>query len=89
MDSAVHWSRYSAIPAAVIRYLDEDSFLKPCFSHINLVVQLYWPKVVEDWKFVDERELEGWKGGVVGITCHHFTYGADRHCHTFVVRNIR
>ena len=38
---------------------------------------------------VDADELEGWKGGVVCMTCQHFTYGVDQHCHTFVACNIR
>ena len=37
---------------------------------------------MEEWGFVDERELQGWKGGCVCITCQHFTYGVDQHCHT-------
>ena len=44
---------------------------------------------MEDWAFVDERDLQGWKGGVVCMTCQHFTYGVDRHCHTFVACNLR
>ena len=35
---------------------------------------------MEEWAFVDERELQGWKGGCVCITCQHFTYGVDQHC---------
>ena len=46
-------------------------------------------KHVEDWDVVDEHELEGWKGGVVCMTCQHFAYGVDQHCHTFVACNIR
>ena len=42
-----------------------------------------------DWDFLDKRELQGWKGGVVCMTCQHFAYGVDRHCHTVVGCNLR
>ena len=44
---------------------------------------------MEEWDFVDERELQDWKGGVVCMTCQHFTYGVDQHCHTMVGCNLR
>ena len=44
---------------------------------------------MEEWAFVDERELQGWKGGCVCITCQHFTYGVDQHCHTLLGCNLR
>ena len=44
---------------------------------------------MEEWAFVDERELQGWKGGCVCITCQHFTYGLDQHCHTLLGCNLR
>ena len=44
---------------------------------------------MEEWGFVDERELQGWKGGCVCITCQHFTYGVDQHCHTLLGCNLR
>ena len=44
---------------------------------------------VEEWDFVDERDLQGWKGGVVCMTCQHFAYGVDQHCHTVVGCNLR
>ena len=40
--------------------------------------------VMEEWDFVDDRDLQNWKGGVVCMTCQHFTYGVDQHCHTMV-----
>tara|TARA_Y200000002_G_scaffold362197_1_gene349027 strand:+ start:2873 stop:3040 length:168 start_codon:yes stop_codon:yes gene_type:complete len=40
--------------------------------------------VFEEWGFVDDRDLQNWKGGVVCITCQHFTYGVDQHCHTLL-----
>ena len=36
---------------------------------------------MEEWDYVDERDLQNWKGGVVCMTCQHFTYGVDQHCH--------
>ena len=44
---------------------------------------------MEEWGFVDERELQGWKGGCVCITCQHCTYGVDQHCHTLLGCNLR
>ena len=44
---------------------------------------------MEEWAFVDERELQGWKGACVCITCQHFTYGVDQHCHTLLGCNLR
>ena len=44
---------------------------------------------MEEWGFVDERELQGWKGGCVCITCQHFAYGMDQHCHTLLGCNLR
>ena len=34
---------------------------------------------MEGWGFIDERELQGWKGAYVCITCQHFTHGVDQH----------
>ena len=39
---------------------------------------------MEGWGFINERELQGWMGACVCITCQHFTYGADQHCHTLL-----
>ena len=44
---------------------------------------------MEEWDFVDERELQGWKGGVLCMTCQHFCYGLDRHCHSLLGCNAR
>ena len=44
---------------------------------------------MEEWDFFDESELQGWKGGVVCMTCQHFAYGVDRHCHTMLAYNSR
>ena len=43
---------------------------------------------MEEWDYVDERDLQNWKGGVVCMTCQHFTYGVDQHCHTMVDCNL-
>ena len=44
---------------------------------------------MEEWDFIDDRELEGWNVGVLCITCQHFTYGVDQHCHTMVGCSLR
>ncbi len=44
---------------------------------------------MEEWGFVDEWELEGWKGSRICLTCQHFTYGVDAHCRTLLACNIR
>ena len=44
---------------------------------------------MEEWDFVDDRDLQNWKGGVVCMTCQHFTYGVDQHCHSIVGCNLR
>ena len=44
---------------------------------------------MEDWGFVDDRDLHNWKGGVVFMTCQHFTYGVDQPCHTMLGCNLR
>ncbi len=38
---------------------------------------------MEEWSFVGELELKGWKGPRICLTFHHFTYGVDasyEHC---------
>ena len=44
---------------------------------------------MEEWGFVDDCDLQNWKGGVVCMTCQDFTYGVDQHCHTMVGCNLR
>ena len=44
---------------------------------------------MEEWGYVDDQDLQGWNGGVVCMTCQHFVYGVDRHCHTLVGCNLR
>ena len=42
----------------------------------------YKARAMEEWGYIEERELQNLKGGVVCMTCQHFTYGVDQHCHT-------
>ncbi|QNI97973.1 hypothetical protein [Synechococcus sp. RS9902] len=42
-----------------------------------------------EWDFVDDRDLQNWKGDVVCMTCQHFVYGVDQHCRTMVGCNLR
>ena len=48
---------------------------------LQAVVQMSYARSAWRSGFVDKRELQGWKGGCVCITCQHFTYGVDQHCH--------
>ena len=44
---------------------------------------------MEEWDFIDDRELQGWKGARICMTCQHFAYGVDQHCHTLLGCNLR
>ena len=44
---------------------------------------------MEEWDFIEDRELQGWKSGCVCITCQHFTYGLDQHCRTLLGCGLR
>ncbi len=44
---------------------------------------------MEEWAFVDDSELKSWKGACICMTCQHFAYGVDQHCHTLVGCNLR
>ena len=44
---------------------------------------------MEEWDFVDERDLQNWRGGVVCMTFRHFTYVVDEHCHILLGCNLR
>ena len=35
---------------------------------------------MEEWSFVGELELEGWKGSRICLTCQNFTNGLDAPC---------
>ena len=37
--------------------------------------------VLEEWDFVEDRDLQNWKGGVVCMTCQHFIFGVDQKPH--------
>ena len=39
---------------------------------------------MEEWDFVDDHDLQSWKGGVVCVTCQHFTYGVEQNCRACV-----
>ena len=43
----------------------------------------------EKWVFVDDAELQAWKGACICMTCQHFTYGVDQHCHTLLGCTLR
>ena len=44
---------------------------------------------MEEWAFIDDAELQGWKGAGICMTCQHFTYGVDQHCHTLLGCTLR
>ena len=44
---------------------------------------------MEEWDFIDERELQGWKGERICMSCQHFAYGVDQHCRTVLGCNLR
>ena len=58
-------------------------------THPALVHLYFFRGCMEEWDYIEERELQGWKGGVVCMTCQHFTYGVDQHCHTMVGCSLR
>ena len=45
--------------------------------------------IMEEWDYVDNRDLQNWKGGVVCMTCQPFAYGVDEHCRTMAGCNLR
>ena len=46
-------------------------------------------EAMEEWAFIDDAELQGWKGACICMTCQHFTYGVDQHCHTLLGCTLR
>ena len=44
---------------------------------------------MEEWAFVDDRGLQGWKGACICMTCQNFCYGLNQHCHTLLGCNAR
>ena len=43
---------------------------------------------MEDLGFVDGRQLERSYSSKVCMTCQHFSYGVDAHCHTLLGCNL-
>ena len=43
---------------------------------------------MEEWRYIEERDLQNWKGGVVCMTCQYFTYGSDQYGHRMVGCNL-
>ena len=43
---------------------------------------------MEEWGFVDDRQLTKSFTYQVCITCQHFSYGVDGHCHTLLACNL-
>ena len=41
-------------------------------------------RVMEKWGFVDEWRLARSYSSKVCMTCQHFSYGVDAHCHTLL-----
>ena len=44
---------------------------------------------MEEWDYIDKRELQNWKGQRICITCQWFTYGVDSSCRTILGCNLR
>ena len=44
---------------------------------------------MEEWDFVDDRELQRWRGGTACVSCQHLRFGVDQHCRTLVGCDIR
>ena len=44
---------------------------------------------MEEWGFVEDLDLQGWKGACLCMTCQHFAYGIDQRCRTLVGCNVR
>ena len=44
---------------------------------------------MDEWDFVDYRRLTRSFTSQVCITCQHFSYGVDAHCHTLLACNLR
>ena len=44
---------------------------------------------MEEWAWVDERDLAPFRGARVCMTCQHFSWGVDGHCHTLLGCTLR
>ena len=39
---------------------------------------------MEEWDYIEDQDLLNWKGNRICITCQHFVYRLDGHCHTIL-----
>ncbi len=85
-------------PQGHMRMPFERSDEASCFLQADLIakqlsLEQYRHTGEESWgeecDFVDERDLQNWKGGVVSMTCQHFPYGVDQLCQTMMSRKLR
>ena len=44
---------------------------------------------MEEWAYIEDAELQGWKGACICMTCQRFTYWVDQHCHTLLGCTLR
>ena len=44
---------------------------------------------MEEWAWVDERDLVPFRGARVCMTGQHFSWGVDGHCHTLLGCTLR
>ena len=44
---------------------------------------------MEEWDFIDDRQLVRSYSSQVCMTCQHFAYGVDGQCHTLLGCNLR
>ena len=44
---------------------------------------------MEEWGWEDERHLDPFRGSRVCMTCQHFSWGVDAHCHTLLRCSLR
>ena len=45
--------------------------------------------MMEEWAWVDERDLVPFRGARVCMTCQHFSWGVDGHCQTLLGCTLR
>lgn len=45
--------------------------------------------LMEEWGYIEDVDLQNWKGDHICITCQHFGYGVDQHCRTLLACNLR
>ena len=44
---------------------------------------------MEEWGLIDDAELQHRNGVCICMTCQHFAYGDDQHCHTLLGCTLR